>query len=402
VSVADSQPSQPFDRRTLLALIASGALAFLVMSYFMAVGEHGRTTASASTTSRSAVGYRAFVELLRHYDMSVVPPSAAALADGSLRVLLAPKVSPELREALRSRLPVLIVLPKWQAFARPFSDRVSEVQPVSLSDAEVIARAVAAQARIVRPEAVHGWHDEAGVQGVPVLSHPQLVRSPDLCPVVSSDEGMLVGRLCRQPSIVVLADPDLIANHGLWRGDNAALVLNLVTRLRTNNGPVVALEPLAQAAPGRSIWLLAISPPFVLITLAAAIATGIALWCAAVRFGPAMAAREPSRAGVLDLIEVAARLVSEKGEPVRLLRRYSDLLVLDLGRRLHAPTGLEGVPAVGGWLDSRRRIAGGTTSYGELAREIDRLYFRGRGDTVAALATAARLCRWHKEFLNGR
>ena len=37
---------------------------------------------------------------------------------------------------------------------------------------------------------------------------------------------MLIARVCRQPSIFVLADPDVIANHGLWRGDNAVLAMS--------------------------------------------------------------------------------------------------------------------------------------------------------------------------------
>jgi hypothetical protein len=368
----------------------------------MVVGEQGRAAASPTSTSRSAIGYRAFVELLHRFDMSTAPPTAAALADGSLRIVLAPKAGPDLRQAMRSKMPLLVVLPRWRAFARPFSDRVSEVQPIGVAAAEAIAREIVADAEIVRPEVVRGWRAEAGMQGTPTLAHPQLVRSPDLCPLVSSDEGILVGRLCKRPSVVVLADADLIANHGLWRGDNAVLALSLVTQLRAGNGPVVALEPMAETPPARSIWRLAVSPPFVLITLAAAIATGIALWCAAMRFGPALTEREPARAGVLNLIEVAARLVSEKGEAGRLLRRYADLLVLDLGRRLRAPANLQGVPAIGAWLDSPRRVAGGTTSYGELARQVDGFVAGGRRDTVSALATAARLHRWHEEYLNGR
>ena len=31
----------------------------------------------------------------------------------------------------------------------------------------------------------------------------------------------------QDPNVLVLADPDLLANHGLWRGDNAVLAYNV-------------------------------------------------------------------------------------------------------------------------------------------------------------------------------
>jgi hypothetical protein len=393
---------QPFDTRTLLGLIGLGAVAFLAMAWLMVAGEQDRIFASPTSTSRSAIGYRAFVELLRHFDLPTAPPSTAALADGSLRIVLAPKGPQDVRQAMRSGLPVLIVLPKWRGYARPFSDRVSEVLPHEQAVVQAVAREIAADAEIVRPDTVGAWQNASGVQGTPTLEHPQLVKSAELCPLVSSEQGILIGQLCRRPSIAVLADADLLANHGLWRGDNAVLVLSVVTRLRQGTGPIVALEPVSEAAPAPTIWRLAISPPFVLITLAALVAAAIALWSAAMRFGPAQAEGAPRPAGMLNLIDVAARLLSEKGEASRLLRRYADLLTLDLGRRLRAPAHLQGTAEIGAWLDSSRRPAADGLSYRVLARRADIDIPASRAGTAAALSTAAELHRWHEDLLNGR
>jgi hypothetical protein len=392
---------QPFSQRTLLGLIGLGAVAFLAMAYFMVAGEGPRESlASPTSTSRSAVGFRAFVELLRHFDMPVAAPTEQALGNASLRIVLAPR-SPLDAEVRRSVRPVLIVLPKWLAYARPLSDRIAESLPIDRGFVQALAREIAADIEVVRPADSGGWKINEGLQGEPTLSHPQLVRSPSLCPLVANDAGMLIARLCARPAVVVLADPDLLANHGLWRGDNAVLAMSLVAHLRRGNGPVVALEAVSDQPPPRSIWRLAISPPFVLITLAALLAVGIALWSAALRFGPAAAEEQERSPGIITLIDVAARLLRDKGEGGRLLRRYADLLTLDLGRRLHAPQRLQGVAEIGRWLDAARRTPGTTLGYGELVRRVDAVA-RGDRGTAGAVAVAVQWHRWREDMLNGR
>src|SRR6185312_885509 len=98
MSAANERDLQPFSPRTLLALIGVGAVAFLVMAYFMIAGESGRERwpAIPSPTSRSAVGYRAFIELMRHFDLPLGSPSDGELRRASLRIVLAPASPKEL------------------------------------------------------------------------------------------------------------------------------------------------------------------------------------------------------------------------------------------------------------------------------------------------------------------
>ncbi len=66
-----------------------------------------------------------------------------------------------------------------------------------------------------------------------VRTPTQLVRGDDLQPIVSSERGMLIGELNeRGRRIWVLSDPDVISNHGLARGGNAALAVASIKRLR--------------------------------------------------------------------------------------------------------------------------------------------------------------------------
>ena len=83
----------------------------------------------------------------------------------------------------------------------------------------------------------------------------------------------------------------------------------------------------------------------------------------------------------------------------RLLRRYADLTVLDVGRRLRAPAQLQGPAEIGRWLDGLPAAAKGASAYQELVRAIDAI---APGDKAATVAAAARLHRWREELLNGR
>jgi len=406
MSAANERDLQPFSPRTLLALIGVGAVAFLVMAYFMIAGESGRERwpAIPSPTSRSAVGYRAFIELMRHFDLPLGSPSDGELRRASLRIVLAPASPKELHaiEASTSTAtPLLIVLPKWQAFARPYIDDVASVHLMASGAVEATARAIADDVEIVRPDSLGPWQERV-FKGEPTLRQPQLMRSAKLCPLVSNGEAMLIGRLCRRPSVIVLADPDVLANHGLWRGDNAVLALSLVSRLRNGSGPIVALDVVTAQPPARSIWRLAFAPPFVLIALAALVALAVAGWAAATRFGPA-AAEPPDRpAGIFTLIDVAARLLRGAVDGGRLLRRYADLVTLDLGRRLHAPRRLQGAAEIGAWLDAARPARTPGLGYAALRRTVDGMA-RGKGtEAGGVVAAAAELHRWREELLDGR
>jgi len=231
----------------------------------------------------------------------------------------------------------------------------------------------------------------------PGESARSLLRSGKLCPLVSSGGDMLIARVCRQPSIFVLSDPDVIANHGLWRGDNAVLAMSFVSLMRNGDGPVVTPgAPIRQPVKGKpNVFGLAFEPPFVLITIAAFVAIAIAVWLAAMRFGPPAAEAPDRPPGIHTLIEVAARLLGARAGD-RLLRRYAELVVLDLGRRLHAPRTLSGMAEIGAWLDASRQGESSELKYAVLAQRIDSA---GPAETVTR---AAELHRWREELLNGR
>ncbi len=390
---------RPFSPRTLFLLIGIGALAFAVMAYLMISAEDRAARigeVAPSAESRAAIGYRAFVQLLQKLDVPVAPASTVRTQRDSLQIVLEPRSPQNLRALLASGTQTLVVLPKWRGYSPAYGDHLSAVSAIDRAQVQVLARVLADDAEIVRPESAGPWRDEV-FHGEPTLVHPQLVRSGKLCPLVSSGEDMLIARVCRQPSIFVLADPDVIANHGLWRGDNAVLAMSAVALMRNGSGPVVTPgAPIRQAVRSKpSVWGLAFEPPFVLITFAAFVAIAIAVWLAAVRFGPAAAEAPDRPPGVHTLIEVAARLLGRRAGD-RLLRRYAELVVLDLGRRLRAPRAVSGIAETGAWLDASRYGESSELKYAVLAQRID------SAGPAEIVARAAELHRWREELLNGR
>ena len=270
---------RPFSPRALFLLIGIGALAFAAMAYLMISAEDRAARmgeVAPSADSRSAIGYRAFVQLMDKLDVPVA--STAVRAAPSLQIVLEPRSPQNLKALLASRTQTLVVLPKWRGYTRPYGDHLASVSAIDIAEVQALARVIVDDAEIVRPPSAGPWHHEV-LRGDPTLGHPQLLRSGKLCPLVSSGEDMLIARVCRRPSIFVLADPDVVANHGLWRGDNAVLAMSFVSLMRNGDGPVVMPGTPARQ-PGKSkpsVWRLAFEPPFLLITVTALAAIAVAV-----------------------------------------------------------------------------------------------------------------------------
>jgi len=403
--VSEAQ-THPFKRRTLLMLLGVAAAAFVAMAYFAIDDDaprSGHEAAGTTSASRSAVGYRAFIELLRQFEPSVVSRMTRSDQSAALRLLLAPADAAEVRYVVASRKgSALIVLPKWRTQRDGMADRVRAARLLAPEAVRELAREIANDIEIVRPAAVTVWR-ASEIRGAPELSQPQLVRSRLLCPLLSSAEGMLIGRLCARPDVIVLADPDLLANHGLWRGENAVVAMNMISRIRGYDGPILALESdAAAAAASRSLWTLMLTPPFLAITVAFAIAAGVALWMAALRFGPPTKEAEARAAGIFTLIDVGAGLLHARSHGGRVLRRYAELQALDLGRRLRAPRATTSPGEIGNWVDASKRRRAAGPGYAELMRQVDAVDGAPKADPAAVVGTAGRLFRWWEDSLHGR
>ena len=366
-------PANPvFRRRTAVWLVLVGGAAFCVMLILLVLGDPaaGNVTTS-SVFSRSAVGHVALAELLRTEGREVkVNRSREALGveDDDLLLILAPNTAEHdidhlralIEQALARGRAVLIALPKWST--TPSSGERGRIARAQLISAERAAKPlgavdVLANDTLARPTDAVEWRTEIdglqpAIERPQLLVHNQIHRSDriletagvqpqplvqnKLKPLVSTADKVLVGQV-PNTRLMVLADPDVLANHGLPLGDNAALTLALIDRLLPADGAVVFDETLHGFAIVPSVWRLLFQPPYLAATLLAIAAMAFTVWRAAARFGAPLdtGAAAAFRGGHGQLIENAGRLLAAGGHGALVAERYAQMTLAEAHRRLH-------------------------------------------------------------------
>src|SRR5262249_58237928 len=187
-------------------------------------------------------------------------------------------------------------------------------------DASSIVGLVASRMEAVREDGPVLWTTNQLDLRPDVMKPTQLMRGTGLRPVIAGDKGMLVGELVeRNRRVLVLADPDVIANHGLARDGNAALAVALIKRLRGPNGTVVFDETIhGYTAPAENPFALLFRFPFVIATVQGLIAVGLLLSATLARFGAPQSVPRPlsrERAGLLE--NMAKRIETTDHQRVR-------------------------------------------------------------------------------------
>jgi hypothetical protein len=404
--------SEPiFSRRVLIGWVGAAVATFAVSLYFLGRGgEHGGADAvGPSTYSRSAIGHAGIADTLQRLGVPVVKSrnnSADKLGKDGVLVLAEPRPNAVSEPALRALLDaraVLLVLPKW-------TGRASEKKPGWLATAEEgsPARAqwalnlVAGGGEVVRERQMPVWQTNL-LKRQPQLASPvQLIRSGAMRPIVGASAGILVGELNRKRTVWVLADPDVIANHGIGQGENAALALAIIDRLRGHGGAVVFDETIHGflAQPTNPLALL-VQFPFVVATFMVAAALALLLWATMARFGAAQSAPPPLSAGRQGLLQNVAQLITFAGHQQVMVRRYVQETVRETARQLHAPRGLTG-QGLAAWLARVGQARGVSVDCGAVIAEVEGLADRRRGDLGPLVRIAREIHRWRREIVDGR
>src|SRR5262249_45316449 len=193
---------------------------------------------------------------------------------------------PAMRALLEARA-VLLVLPKWTGKASEKKPGwLGIAQEKSPAEAQWALNLVARGGEGVRERQMPVWGTNL-LGRSPQLDTPvQLMRSVPMRAIVAGPSGILLGELNRNRAIWVLADPDVIANHGIGQGDNAALAFAIINRLRGRSGTVVFDETIHgyQSQPANPLALL-VQFPFVVATVQVAAALALLMWATMGRFG---------------------------------------------------------------------------------------------------------------------
>ena len=368
----------------------------------------------ADAFSKSAVGHRAFVEVLEGLGVPVVV-SRFRTSDrggpGTLLLVLEPQkgnpILDEERQDLDDLLghggPVIVVLPKrawspdkrrpaWTDSAPPVGQFAREVLTSLGIEAEVT----------LGPPPSEWTTNRLGAR--PEL--PDVVQAiglaTDLEPWVATDDRLLVGRrsgaIDTVPPLWIVTDPDLVASHGLHRGENALLLARLIEEARPPDGVVVLDETVHGHGRRPSLWAMLFRWPLVLPVGSALVACLLWVAAGAARFGSPHPAGPGVSPGSRFLIENSADLLRLGGHAAHALDRYLATTVQEVARATHAPAHLS-ARDLRSWIASAgegRRVATRLEDLEEMASTAGR-----SADRHEVLEAAVRIHGWREAMTHG-
>jgi uncharacterized protein DUF4350 len=404
----------PFRRPVLVALVgaAAGSLALALVLVVLPPEGAQVDSSGADAFSRSALGHRAFVDLLRAEGVPVVVSryaSSARASDTALLVLAEPRLdgasSPrgqKLSDMLEAVETVLLVLPKWAGQPDPAAPgwiRAAELLRTEVVDYTLKAAKV--EAFVVRPGVVG---DCQGARWAADWAEPQLLSapSPSVRPLIQCAGGILLAEVQVEDGarILVLSDPDLIANHGLGRGDNAHLAVDVVGRARQPGQAVVVDETLHGHERSPSLWRELFAFPLLPSVLQAGLALAALVWSGMGRFGAPVPVPAARASGRDVLIENTASLIRSAGHSVYTLGRYLEASLADVARALHAPAFAK-PGELRSWLQAVGRSRGTRVELGALEKQVAHVRDTDPRTAEPIVAAARRVHRWKQEMIRG-
>jgi hypothetical protein len=412
-----------FSRRALRWIVGSVAVSLVASVLLTVYGRdlQGGPLRGANSFSYSALGHRAVVEMLTRMGLGVVSRKSMAGDIGPRRPLVLAEPDPDSpdwhpdrlealrQEALAHQAPLVLVLPKWRAGA-PRKDKPEWLASVKLMSEE----AVLATIRSLNEADLHGlalrrvdgvrrcegrWMGTAAEFRMDVDALQLLPPSPNLTALVSCGDSALVAERKATgsgPRIVLIADPDLLNNHGLGRGQHADLVYQLFTSGLSATGAVFD-ETIHGFSRDLSLLAEALRFPLVLGVLQALVLLGVVLWAGMGRFGKPLPASLGLAAGKEVLIDNTAKMLASGGHAEDSLARYFQQTVRAVAAHYFLPPDLpdkdrierlQQITAARGW---KLRLA-----------ELERAVWQvppGRAGEEQAAKTARRLHDWRVEMM---
>ena len=398
----------------LVTVCAVSLLAGVLLGVFRSDLARFRSS-GADSFSQSAIGHRAFVELLRELEVPVLVSldgSAPKAGLDNALLLLEPSLSDSWgqdfsywEETYDHAYLILLVLPKWQGVADPKRPGwLLGAVTYPETRVESMLQTLDLDADLVRPEAdkLGEWDILAGLK--PELPLPQLLRSDSLKTIWSCDKGTLLAQWVVDPTIeetiLVLSDPDLISNHGLGLGNNAELAVSLVKSLTGSDGTAIFDETVHGYRVTRSLWRGFFDFPLVLVTVQMTLLTAALLWLAVLRFGSARPPREGHSPGQGFLIANTAQLLCYGGHGSRVVSRYWEFIRLEAAERLHLDRRMTD-DRLDERMDRISKARGTTLRLKDLDQRVRRLGEKSEPGAEALLATAGDIHKWHREMTHG-
>jgi hypothetical protein len=398
---AAGQPKQLFNLRLLAALIVAGIAAFaafMVLAAYAGDFRSGRD-GRAHALSVSAVGFKGLVDLVGYSGGTAqLVRSEEELGTEDLVVVASDRTDQNALAALRkarAAKPTLLILPKWNTV--PDEARRGWVYAGGLFPPDLVALLFVPvdKVRVEQNERSSGvatgtnWLE--GI-GVPAPKQAQTITGEGVTPLIVTPDGKALLAQIGEGPHYVLADPDLMNNHGLKDPRTARAALQILAALNSTGAQTVSFD-LTINGFGRkpNALRLLFEPPFLALTLALAVAALLAGLHGAFRFGPERREERAIAFGKSALVENSAGLFSLVRREHRAGGAYADLVAEEAARASGAPPNLRGAE-LEAYLD--RLSPADRPRYSELAARA-----RAASDRDELVSAARALFSWKKELV---
>jgi hypothetical protein len=409
---------KPVFSRSALTIFIAAAVALFALSFIAASREGSLKRGDGSgpgAYSTSSIGYAGLYDTLNAAGLQVQAnasdPAGAAGKRGTL-IVAEPIIQLAMSRGVGEAERTLLVLPKWQWKADDKNSAwVSEVRPVSLMDAQTtLALLSTAGATVLRAKAPQRWDVNEFSHSPAMGEIAQLIRPSDAMRVlVGSGDAALLAELETGGRVTwILSDPDVMSNHGLGRGENAAFMAEVISALSARGNEdfrgrrAIVFDETVHGfiAKPDSLLSMMLSFPYAIITILTCASAALFAAAGAGRFGAPLAPRPPAAFGKARLIDNCARLLDYGGHHAVTLKRYARMIVSDAARALHAPDGMDEGKLVE-WADRVGESRNVPASCSSIMSGLDRAN-APRGADLANLTRAARAAhQWKGEILNG-
>lgn len=368
-----SDGSQSFNARIIVGLVVAGIVGFigywLISALAPAIDAEGNGGNHA--LSRSAVGFSGLYALAQEAGLrpqllrdTQGNGALSGTANASLLILTPPSGTDP--EDIVKRIgdfdgPVLVVLPKYNPLRDPARRGWVRNGGAALGAASVLPFEhwrIARRPQLAQPASMPSGAVDIDIYDQHVTTAPapermQLFQSEGLYAVAPIGDALLIAGPDDEAfeNIHILADPDFLNNRALRTAEGATSAIAILRALAADGGRVsfdVTLNGLGSG--DRTLLKLAVTPPFLGLTLCLTVAALLALWQGFVRFGPPWREGRAVALGKAALVANGAQLIVQARRLANFAPRYSAMIRDVAARRLHAPSGLNG-SALDRWLD---------------------------------------------------
>jgi hypothetical protein len=387
-----------FRRGNMLLIVAVGVAAFFAMLVLGAYAPDLRSgkDGGSHALSNAATGYSGIVRLAEATGRAPEILRRDHLWTTEDLVVLTPETAAtDMTRVLQERQTkvTLVVLPKWMSqrdAKKPAWVRVSGQLPVREPEGVLapdiklkVSRAwTKGQMLVTVPD-----HAPAGMR-FPAPPITQAIEGDVLQPIVTdAADRIVLGRIGDTP-LYVLADPDLLNNHGMADARRARAALALIDFLNSTDAEAVYFDvTLNGLGSSKSPLKLAFDPPFLAVTLAIVAALLLAALQAIARFGVPLRPERAIAFGKAALVDNSAALVRKAGREAHLGGRYAQMIKERMAAILRLPPTLPDDKVV-----SRLDSLKSEQRFSSLADKA-----AGAGTREGVLAAAKALHQWQQE-----